>query len=127
MTKLLKNMAKKETKKTPNVAEQLKKFNANIADEEVVEKHDISKYGFKKKEPIVDEPIVSEVPNIPHEKISKEELLSLVQRVQTIQGGLKQEIISDIENDTDSEQICEKILQIQTCDLRIINEILLNL
>lgn len=120
-------MAKKNT----NVAEQLKKFNANIADEEIVEKtveekpkHSIKDYSpnVKKKELLITE--VPNIQQISHEKISKQDLIQLVQRLQTIQGGLKQEIIQGIEQDLD---VRNKLSQIVTPDLRLINEILINL
>jgi cobalamin-dependent methionine synthase I len=116
-------MAKKPNKTTPNVAEQLKKFNQNIIDEEILDAPIERVYNFKKKDvtTISDTSISQQF----YEKIPKDDLLRLAMRLQTIEGKLKQEIIDGIEND--DENIREKVLQIQTPDLRLINEILINL
>lgn len=118
-------MAKKDTK---NVAEQLKKFNKNI--ESILDKVDeeipVREYNFKPK--VVVEPII-ETPTkvLPINKLSKDELVDLINQIPTIQTGLRQEIIYEILSDGDVEIIENKLKQLHTFDLRLIDTILINL
>lgn len=129
-------MAKKQI---PNVAEQLKKFNNNIGDEEIVDKHDIKDYGFKKKEDFrlditssastgigVSSPTQKLYVSYPT-KLSKDELIEKVLQISSIQIGLINEIIEAITDDGDTESIRDKILQIHTFDVRLVDEVLMNL
>ena len=120
-------MAKKDNKSQTNVSQQLKQFSKNLG-EDVVPK---PPRDFTKKvdtTPLTLDTIIEPTEiYINLDKISKEELIQLVQNIPTIQIPLRNEIIDMVNNDCYKLDICTKLDQIHTFDLVRINSIKQNL
>ena len=113
-------MAKKDTKSQINVSQQLKQFNKNIEEDDVVPVY----FGRKSVVDTIIEPTEIYINLV---KIPKEDLIQLVQNIPTIQTPLRNEIIEMINNDNNKLDICDKLDQIHTFDLVRINSIKQNL
>ena len=118
-------MAKKSIKPQVNISNQLKQFNKNIEEEDEVGPVVAPVYFGRKH--VVDAIIEPTEIYINLDKISKEELIQLVQNIPTIQIPLRNEIIDMVNNDCYKLDICTKLDQIHTFDLVRINTIKQNL